>query len=314
MKITVITKPISKVYNILKLFQIFYFKIFNKKIPDLKWGGHPAVTRSIVEGLEKIGAEFNYNPKNINNIGDVVYVPGGRQALKWAIKMKQKNKIKKLVAGPNHVVLPSEKGSLIKSKYIDLYLTNSQWVKDFYLEDSPELVEKIAIWPAGVNTDFWKPDGDKKEEKKVILYYKRPITKMFNECKKILELNGYDVETIYYGDYNIKEYREMLNCSTFLVHFVEQESQGLSLLEAWSMNVPTLVWNPGYYHFDNGKNYFSSSAPYLTENTGKFFKNSKDFEKIILDNFEINSYCPRDFVLKNMSDEVCAYKLIKLLN
>jgi len=311
--ITVITKPISRVYDGLKWGQNIIKKIQGKPIKDDKYGGHFAVTRSIVEGLQKIGADFNYNPKSIKEIGEIVYVPGGRQALKWAIKMKKRGVIKKLVAGPNHVVIPSEKGSLIRSKQIDLFLANSAWVRDFYIEDSPDLADHIDFWPAGVDTEFWKPNKKSGIAKNILFYSKRPIKKMFDECKKILEDNGYKVEIIYYGKYSINDYRDALNRNSFLVHFVEQESQGISLSEAWSMDTPTFVWNPEYYRFDDGTNHQSSSSPYLTKVTGKFFRDSTDFKNLLTDAFDLKKYTPRQWVLENISDDVCAKKLLLLL-
>jgi glycosyltransferase involved in cell wall biosynthesis len=243
--ITIITKPVSRIYDTLKFFQILLLKIQKKKIPNQKYGGHYAVTRSVVEGLGKIKADFNYNPKKLSDISDAVYVPGGYQALKWAIKMKRKGKIKKLIAGPNQVITPYDNDGIIKSKYIDLFLTNSEWVRDFYIEMAPELSDHIDIWPAGVDTEFWKPEKKSGIEKNVLIYYKRPIKKMFDECVKILKENGFAVEILYYGKYTTSEYKEALNRNNLLIHFVEQESKGISLAEAWSMDTPTIVWNPG---------------------------------------------------------------------
>ncbi|HBU06928.1 MAG TPA: hypothetical protein DEB09_02500 [Candidatus Magasanikbacteria bacterium] len=308
--LTVITKPISRVYDILKWGQNIIKKIQGKPIKDSMYGGHFAVTRSVVEGLRKIGAEFNYNPKNLSKLGDTVYIPGGYQALKWAIKMKKKGKIKKLITGPNQVITPADNNGIIKSKYIDLFLVNSEWIKDFYIEDAPELGDHIDIWPAGVDTEFWKPNKESDIEKNVLIYYKRPIKKMFDECKKILENRGYNVEVIYYGKYTIEEYRESLNRNSFIVYLVEQESQGISLTEAWAMDTPTIVWNPGYYHNIDGVNYFSSSAPYLNSQTGKFFNGVKEFDELIKNELKKEEFLSRGWVLKNMSDEVCAQKLV----
>ena len=51
------------------------------------------------------------------------------------------------------------------------------------------------------------------------------------------------------------------------VFLSSSESQGIALAEAWSMNVPTFVWNPKPKEL-NGR-YFPSvdSAPYLTPET-----------------------------------------------
>jgi len=46
--------------------------------------GHFAVTRSLVEGLRKIGASANYNPTRVSEIGEAVIVLGGIDTLKQA--------------------------------------------------------------------------------------------------------------------------------------------------------------------------------------------------------------------------------------
>jgi hypothetical protein len=312
--ITVITKPISRIYDILKYFQILLLKIQKKKIPNQRYGGHYAVTRSVVEGLEKIKADFNYNPKKLSDMSEVVYVPGGYQALKWAIKMKKKGKIMKLIAGPIQVETPDDSNGIIKSKYIDLFLAISEWIRVFYIDMAPELSDHIDVWTVGVDTEYWKPKKQENISKNILLYHKRPIKRMFNECKKILENNGYNTEVLYYGKYTVEEYREALNRNSFVVHFVEQESQGICMAEAWSMDTPTIVWNPGYFIFNNGRNEYSSSSPYMTLKTGLFFRDYTDFETIVKNSLTNENFSPREWVIKNMSDEICAKRLLEIIN
>jgi hypothetical protein len=312
--ITIITKPISRYYDFLKFLQNIAFRLQGRPIPNQKYGGHYAVTRSLIEGLEKIKADFNYNPKNISDMSDTVYVPGGYKALKWAIKMKRKGKIKKLIAGPNQVITPNDNNGIIKSRHIDLFLANSEWIRDTYVDMAPELADHIGIWPAGVDTEFWKPTKKSGIEKNVLIYYKRPVKKMFETCKKVLEEAGFKVEVIIYGKYTVDQYKEALNRNSLLIHLVEQESQGISLAEAWSMNTPTIVWNPGFYFCVNGFNYDCSSAPYLNLQNGIFFENSSKFKWLILNNLNIDNFTARDWLLNNMSDEVCANKIIQMIN
>lgn len=310
-KLTVITKPISRWYDLLKFCQNIFLRLKKNNFRPKKYGGHFAVTRSIVEGMQKINADFNYNPSRIKDLSEVVFVPGGRQALKWALMMKQKGVIKKLVTGPNQVIYPREKKSLICSELIDLFLTNSQWIRDFYIEDAPMLKDHIGIWPAGVDTEFWKPNKQAGVERRVLIYAKRPIKKMLEACVKILKNNGFEAEVFLYGKYSLDDYIAALNSSGFLIHLVEQESQGISMLEAWSMDTPTLVWNPGYYHEINGVNYYSSSSPYLTEATGKFFRDIDQFEQVIRGGFNPHDFTPRKWVLENLSDEQSARWLLR---
>lgn len=306
MQITVLTDPPFKLYYFLKWLK---FKLKHKNIP--KYGGHHAVTRSVVEGLQKIGVDVNYNPSFFKT-HKIVYVPGGINGLKYAIFLKKFGFIKYLIAGPNLFISPSE-NKIIKNKELDIIIVNSVWVKDFFIENEPKLLNKIKILPAGVDANFWMPDGNKKNNKNILIYYKRPTKKLFFELKQFLENKNFNVETIYCGNYTIDRYKQALNRNYCLIHLVEQESQGLSLSESWSMNVPTFVWNPGIFYWD-GKNYDASSAPYLNESTGKFFINLQNFIEIYNQNYLENKFAPREWLLNNLSDEKCAEKLLSIIN
>ena len=81
-----------------------------------RYRGHFAVTRSLVEGLEKIGADLNYNPTKLSQLADTVIVLANVHALRQAIRLKQEGKIHRLFAGPNVVYFSSDFGSIaIKS-------------------------------------------------------------------------------------------------------------------------------------------------------------------------------------------------------
>ena len=78
-----------------------------------KYRGHFAVTRSLVEGLDAIGASYNYNPKYPWELAETVIVLAGARTLRQAIKLKKKGRIKKLLAGPNIVVFSSDENSIL---------------------------------------------------------------------------------------------------------------------------------------------------------------------------------------------------------
>jgi hypothetical protein len=89
-----------------------------------------------------------------------------------------------------------------------------------------------------------------------------------------------------------------------LIGFVLNESQGIAWAEAWSVDVPTLLWKQDYVTY-KGRTYRSSTAPYLTPQTGVFFQSLTEFEKVFEDwDNNRNQFHPRQWVLENMSDEV----------
>jgi hypothetical protein len=111
------------------------------------------------------------------------------------------------------------------------------------------------------------------------------------------------------------EYRDVLDRSVIAVFLSTFETQGIALAEAWSMNVPTVVWDPqGDAEWLGRRLRSASSAPYLTPATGVAFgdigvlKPALDRALRSLDSFQ-----PRGWVLENMTDAVCSKRLYELI-
>ena len=82
------------------------------------------------------------------------------------------------------------------------------------------------------------------------------------------------------------------------------ESQGLALAEAWSMDVPTLVWSPNQEHSEV-PGLFPTGAPYLTGATGKYWKDLSDLREILSVGFA-GQFSPREWILNNMTNKLAA--------
>ena len=63
-------------------------------MPIRKLGGHYAVTRSLLHGLERIGAAYTYNPREGSNIYENVIILAGVDKLKASIELKKAGVIK----------------------------------------------------------------------------------------------------------------------------------------------------------------------------------------------------------------------------
>jgi hypothetical protein len=276
-----------------------------------KYRGHPAVTRSLVEGLRKLNYDFNYNPLLIREVNKNVLVLSGVETLRQAIKFKKLGIIDRLYAGPNIVVFASDHDSILASPEIDFVVTPCDWVIDVYLEDCPELKGKIISWPAGVDISYWRPMINRLNSKQVLIYEKQNKGKVgpIDPYVNILERFGFNVKVVKYGSFTHDEYLRWLNESIFMVGFVTDESQGLAWAEAWSCDIPTFIWK-NTSHIYRGRKYACSTAPYLSDQTGLFFNDLQDFTQIISGFLESKYvFSPRNWVLSNMSDEVCAQEL-----
>lgn len=279
------------------------------KLRNSKYRGHFAVTRSLVEGLQKINVEHALNPFFVKP-DDVVVVLAGIKTLKQAVKLKKTGKIKKLLAGPNVVVFSSDDNNLIASPEVDLCIVPSDWTKDLYLTENSSLANRILSWPAGVNASYWKPSSS---EKNIVAFFeknnKNPILDS-SPYKVFLQNMGYTVVSLVYGRFTHADYLKILQSSIFLVGFSIQESQGIAWAEAWSCDVPTFLWKNSINSY-LGKSFACSTAPYLTEENGLFFDDLDHFKTIIEKNSNGQyQFTPRKWVLENMSDEVVAGLLL----
>jgi glycosyltransferase involved in cell wall biosynthesis len=324
LKITVFTAPlVPKIKrepgfkNFIKYWlkiadRIYYWKKYQ---PKVKYGGHFGVTRSLCEGLAKLRnkqVQFNYNPRFKWNIHPNVIVLDGIERLADCIKLKNSGKIKILFGGPNLMVRPNEYNRILTNEAIDKVIVPGEWVKTAYIEDEPILQNKIIVWPVGIDEKLFVPARNEIRTKKILIYQKNAPESLMNEVAAIIENLGYTQVLIKYGTYNNTIYRQYLDHIQAAVFLSVSESQGIALLEAWAMNVPTFVWQSKDALVINGKLFSSySAAPFLTSETGLFFNTTEDL-KHQLDAF-INGdlvFNPRNWVLKNMTDKICAEKLV----
>ena len=290
--------------------------LFSK--PNYNYGrykGHYAVTRSLVEGLTKAGLPFIYSPQRLSELTDTVVVLAGVKTLAQAIALKRRGVIKKIFAGPNIVVFSSDHEHILANQEIDGVITPCSWVIDVYLEDNPSLWGRCFAWPAGVDVDYWSP-GLIDTRRNVLIYEKQnkgPVGPV-QPFVDYIESRGYTVEIIKYGSFNHAEYLRQLRQARLMVGFVRDESQGLAWAEAWAADVPTLIWRNKINSYQ-GRRYRTSTAPYLTRDTGLFFDDMEDFKRqFICWEKRQKTFSARAWTIANMSDEVCARKLFDRVN
>jgi hypothetical protein len=275
-----------------------------------QYGGHYALTRSYLDGLHQINAPFNYNPSTMKDVGEVVHVLGDINALKQAIVLKREGQIKKLIAGPTLVVRADDDDNIASSPEIDAYILNSNWTKVAYEEVAPSLVGRTKIWYGGVDHNFWDPN-----KKYVLVYWKTESESFCIEIENILRNYGEIPLRIKYGSYKSNDFKNALLQAKYAIFISKFESQGIALAEAWSMNVPTLVWNSKPRHVHNRIYSTISACPYLTPQTGFEWENLDDLECLLqqMPNL-LQHVAPRKWVLENMTDKISATVLVNIIN
>jgi hypothetical protein len=319
--ISILTDPIpfadELLHEGLRRFYRFFRAVFKLNLDYFKHGlhrGHVGVTRSLLTGMKQANVIVNYNPLTLGSLADTVIVLAGVRTLRQAIKLKEKGRIKRLYVGPNVVVFSSDSDSILAHPEVDAAITPSDWVVDLYLEDNPSLKSRIFSWPAGVDTSYWKPRlGSSRNS--ILIFEKQnkgPVGPIEPYVKYLRELD-WKVQIIKYGSYTHDQYLNYLQESCLMLGFVVCESQGLAWAEAWSADVPTLILKRTTNIFQ-GREYKNSSAPYLHPENGLFFDDFEDFKnKFQYWESHREQFTPREWVVKNMSDEVCASKILRII-
>lgn len=284
-------------------------------------GGPQSVTTSLIRGLRQIGTNFNFNPRSEKEIGDTVVVLADVNALRQAIQLKSSGRVKKLLAGPNLVVRANEAGGILGSPHVDVCIVPSAWVKPNYEDDLPILKGRIKIWYAGVNTTDWIPSAPliekiKSGNKDVLVYWKTESAEFCQKTAALLTKYGFNPFIVKYGSYDQSAMIQILSHTLFSVFITRSESQGIAFVEAWAMDVPTLVWDPQTPSNICGKDFWPISAcPYLTPLTGINWQNISELE-YILDNIghTINYFEPRNWTLNNMTDQLSAQLMLSIIS
>lgn len=278
--------------------------------------GHAGAKHSLIEGLRRIGVNFNVNPQSIKDIGDVVHIMAGdRMTLNQVIALKRRNYIKKIIVGPNCGEFCSAGSPYVYDSNIDAIITLADWVVEGFMLAYPNFDRtKIKQWFSGVDADFWLPDLQLKERS--VLVYEKWQPQLADIVEATLRDHGWIPFRVSYGSYTLDQYKESLQQAQFAVFLSSSESQGIALAEAWAMDVPTIVWNCKRKHEYLGIKYpVTSACPFLTSATGLEWENMEEFTNYVaqVENL-LPLFTPRDWVLEHMTDEVSAHALLTIIS
>lgn len=284
-----------------KLVKYFLF-FFTRNPKFLPYGGPDAVSRSLKRGLKSLG---NKKDDGALRVAAVLSSPG---ALKEAIERKKQGLIDYIVAGPNVSHNPDADSGIICNENIDLILVPSTWTLHWWASLKPELLGRLRAWFAGVDSSL--AAGDKTG--KVVIYSKNkcPFELAIQDELKKKNISYIRLE---YGHFTRNEYLKALRTAPLVIYLSQTESQGIALFEAWMSDVPTLVWNPGEFTID-GFHWKDEkmSAPYLTPETGSFFKTMEEFN-IGLNTLLSQKISPRAYALEKYTNECAAKNYLELL-
>ena len=279
--------------------------------------GHYALVRSVVDGLRAIRADFHFNPRRMSELARVVYAPAN-EALLQAAELKRQATIDYLVAGPVNALFTDECDGIVRRPEIDRLIVAHEWALDFF-RDEPALVAKSRPCPCGVDADHWKPTA-RAEKHIALVYWKSGDEALCEQVEQIVRRCGLEPRRVraLHGEhalFNSDDYRRLLDQSVIGVFLSTFETQGLALAEAWSMDVPTVVWDPRGPAVWRGRLFESrSSAPYLTPATGVLWRTLDELEPALRGAIAARSaFRPREWVRANMTDAICSAALYDII-
>lgn len=288
---------------------------------DCWQGSHPAVTRSLLMGLEALGCRTRFNPGLVEHRRPRVGCLSGPHLAGALLVQRASGVLDRLVIGPNTHVSPLECGPVESLLRADAILCPSPWVVELQQQLAGDVPLPLRVWAAGTDTDFWSPTRPAGERRRLLLYVKTESTSLVEETLEVLQAMGRDVITMIYGHHRREAYREALDQCAEVVYLGGSESQGLALQEAWSMDCPTYVYSPGSavvrfpsdrppIHLAPGQ---FSPAPYLTHHCGELWSTGEELA-YRLNVAQVEVLRPREWVLANMTLILAARRYLALLD
>jgi len=270
-------------------------------------GGHYGVTRSLVIGLGKIGVRFAYEPDLARTSAESAIVLASPGSLGRAMQWKRAGGCRLLFAGPNIVDDPGQLDGIIRSPEL-VPVVASDKMRTIFERKDPLLKGRVRVWPAGVDADYWRAEA--RGQRDTLLIYNKRMPELAASLVEQLGALGMRVEVIHYGErreekYRPHQFRAALDRSYACVFLTYNEPQGIAASEAWSMDVPTLVHRVESLSDE-------AIVPYMTPTTGAYWTT---FEQLLslLQSLSIDGYAPRQWVLKHMTDAVCAQLLMDVV-
>lgn len=271
------------------------------------------------EGLEAmlkyLNIEFTFgNETDISNDKyKIIYSPANPVDIH-----KYPNKF--YIFGPHFFVIPTDND---KIKMIDfnqdnlVYILPSEWCIDYSKKYNLNI--NLIPFPFPVNTDrFNEVIGIDKTE--VLIYFKGRDPNEFNfliEKIKQKGINNYVIFS-YFHRYDENDFINHIRKSKYAIVLDAHESQGFAIEEMMSSNLPLLVWSVTKFNQEYGYNYPpypATTIPYWDERCGEFFHEAHEFDdKFELFISKLDTYKPRDYVIENLSVDVCAKRFKKLLD
>lgn len=258
--------------------------------------GPGKVVLNLIKGLELNGIEIVHN-----QLGDY---NGCLQS--WGTPIHQLSR--NTLVGPNLCVIPTEM-EWIWNRFENIVVP-CQWVKEMYyqFECIKRGTAKLNVWAVGIDTDKFCPSDDKKQWD--VLIYEKGRESEIETIRGYLQNIGLRVVVIRYGHYKEEEFISLIKKSKCCVLLTKTESQGIAYQEILSMGVPCYALDKDFWDDMPSFKFSATSVPYFDSRCGEKQKSMDQFENFY---HRLTDYCPRDYIVENLSLSKQANEYISLL-
>jgi hypothetical protein len=221
----------------------------------------------------------------------------------------------KFIFGPHFSIFPDKNQIDLISRPNSTYIQPSEWASNVWINDEICKNIKIKSLPFAVNTYKFNENKPILERNQVFIYYKGRNMQDLSLIEQFFKNKNINYKIFSYKNkYNENDFINYLQNSKYGIWIGCNESQGFALEEALSCNVPLLVWNIKFIS-KNNKDISATSIPYWDERCGEYFYNINELENIFnLFISKLNTYKPREYILENLTSNLCEQKLINIIN
>jgi glycosyltransferase involved in cell wall biosynthesis len=210
---------------------------------------------------------------------------------------------------------------LLKRLPVRKILVPGEWMRQMC---EPYYGDTVVDWPVGIDTDSWTRDPDNQKTFDFLLYdkvrweHENYRATLIEPIRQELSRRGFTYSEIRYGYYQEETFREMLRRCRAMIFLCEHETQGIAYQQALACDIPILAWDRGGYwqdpEFYPHRVKFGpvTSVPYWDERCGRTFADAAEFpERLSQFCVDLTHYSPRDYILQNLTLEICARKYLE---
>lgn len=275
--------------------------------------GPSILLKNALIGLRIIGVNVEMNLKMRDLNSAPLWIPAGDLSFLSRMEIELLSE-SNLTLGPNINWFSVDTINVISQLKEVKILVPHNWVISSVQQILPNNC-KILVWHSGIDIDFWQKKRDDLLLHDVLVYVKN-LNDVDNLriAKDFLQKQEIRFIVLEYGSYTQSEFKTILSRVKAAIWIGGTESQGLALLECWSMNVPTLVLKNETWYSPNGSPCPASSAPYMSDGMGQFSTSSvfteSDFKQFFS---KLNDFSARDSSQKTFNLVDCASRLLSIL-